>query len=142
MTRSTICVDANFVVGLVTSGTNETRFIERWSNWRNQEFTTVAPTLICYEMTNVFHRSAAAGLISPEEGTQFLANALSLGIKLYGDPILCHRALILARQFNLPAAYDAHYLALAERLEAEFWTCDRRLVRAVQTTLPWVNLVS
>ena len=36
---------------------------------------------------------------------------------------------------------DAHYLALAQRLGAEFWTADRRLVQAVQATLPWVNLV-
>ena len=35
----------------------------------------------------------------------------------------------------------AHYLALAKRFDAEFWTADRRLVRAVQDELSWVHLV-
>lgn len=80
-------------------------------------------------------------MFSPSEGTQLLENALSLDIQLYGDFALHQRAIELARQFNLPAAYDAHYLALAERLDAEFWTCDRRLVQAVRSTYDWVNLV-
>jgi predicted nucleic acid-binding protein len=51
------------------------------------------------------------------------------------------RAMDLAERFSLPAVYDAHYLALAERLGGEFWTADRRLVEAVQGALPWVRLV-
>jgi predicted nucleic acid-binding protein len=47
----------------------------------------------------------------------------------------------LADQFSLPAAYDAHYLALAELLEGEFWTADGQLARRVQPSLPWVHLV-
>jgi len=39
------------------------------------------------------------------------------------------------------AVYDAHYLALAERLGAEMWTADRRLCQAVGAALPWVRLV-
>jgi predicted nucleic acid-binding protein len=34
-----------------------------------------------------------------------------------------------------------HYLALAERLGAALWTCDRRLASAVQARCPWVQLV-
>jgi len=40
--------------------------------------------------------------------------------------------LDLAARFSLPAIYDAHYLALAERLGSEFWTADRRLGQAAQ----------
>ena len=51
------------------------------------------------------------------------------------------RALDLAERFSLPAAYDAHYLALADWLGGEFWTADRRLARAVHDELPWVRVV-
>jgi predicted nucleic acid-binding protein len=78
----------------------------------------------------------------PEEGAEALEAALALDIALYGDADLHRRALELAQRFSLPATHDAHYLALAERLGAEFWTADRRLTRAVQVTLPWVHWIA
>jgi predicted nucleic acid-binding protein len=44
-----------------------------------------------------------------------------------------------AHRFNLPASYDSHYLALAEREECELWTADRRLQRAVKGQLDWIR---
>jgi len=55
---------------------------------------------------------------------------------------LHRRALQLAEALSLPAAYDAHYLALAERVGAEFWTTDRRLANKVREALPWVHLLA
>ena len=69
-----------------------------------------------------------------------MAEALSLPIELRTDADLHVRATDLAARFGLPAAYDAHYLALAERLGAPLWTTDRRLVNSVQAALPWVQL--
>jgi len=66
--------------------------------------------------------------------------ALSLPISLHGQATLHRRALRLAGSLALPAICDAHHLALAEALDAGFWTADRRLVRAVRETLPWVHL--
>lgn len=51
------------------------------------------------------------------------------------------RALILASRSDLPATYDAHYLALAEELDCEFWTADKRLARATNGAFPWLHLV-
>jgi predicted nucleic acid-binding protein len=45
----------------------------------------------------------------------------------------------LATRFNRPAAYDAHHLALAEMMNCEFWTADRRLFNVVKDKLPWVH---
>ncbi len=47
-----------------------------------------------------------------------------------------------AETLSLPAAYDAHYLALAERMGAELWTAATRLLRAVRDRLSWVRLVA
>ncbi|NPA27193.1 MAG: type II toxin-antitoxin system VapC family toxin, partial [Chloroflexi bacterium] len=51
-------------------------------------------------------------------------------------------ALALAHELNLPAAYDAHYLALARRMNAEFWTADQRLAKAVARRFPWVHVLA
>jgi len=94
-----------------------------------------------YEVSNALRRYAAQGELLPEEAAEALEAALSLGITLYGDADLHRRALELAGRFSLSATYDAHYLALAERLGAAFWTADRRLTRMVQAALPWVHLL-
>ena len=56
------------------------------------------------------------------------------------SPVGLHqRAWELARHFNRPAAYDAHYLALAEMADCPFWTADKRLFNVVRNELEWVH---
>ena len=70
-----------------------------------------------------------------------LRATLSLPIRLYTEINLHEPALELAERYVLPAAYDAHYLALAEHFDADFWTLDKKLIQAVGKHLPWVHLV-
>jgi predicted nucleic acid-binding protein len=79
------------------------------------------------------------GELLPAEATAALEAALGIQINVYWDGDLSRRALQLAASLPLSAAYDAHYLALAERLGADYWTGDHKLVRAVQHALPWVH---
>jgi len=137
--NSTVCVDASLVVRLVHSGTYEAPLVALWKEWHEAGHAVVAPTLLHYEVSNAMHRYVVHGELLPEEAAEALEAALGLGIALYGDAGLHRRALELAKHFALPAAYDAHYLALAERLGAEFWTTDHRLVKAVGAALPWVH---
>jgi predicted nucleic acid-binding protein len=87
------------------------------------------------------YRYQKQGLLSNELVRISLNTALTLPIQLHGDTALHRRALALAEQFALPAAYDAHYLAVAEQLDAELWTAARRLARSVESMLSWVHLV-
>lgn len=144
-----ICVDANFVVFLVQATLETSPFIVLWDEWRReasplgqeQDYQIIAPTLFGYEVTNVFRRMSVAGQILPKEAEQLLEEALNLGITLYGDKALHKRALALAKTLNLSAAYNAHYLALSERFNAEFYTSDKRLFNSVKDALTWVHLV-
>ena len=47
---------------------------------------------------------------------------------------LLRRGYELAEKYNRPTAYDAQYMALAERLACNFWTNDKRLYNAVSGT--------
>ena len=136
-----ICVDANFVIWLVQATSETSPFIVLWDEWQEQNYQIIAPTLFGYEVTNVFHRMSLAGQISPEEAEQLLEEVLNLGITLYGDKALHEKALALVRSLNLSAAYDAHYLALAERVNAQFYTSDKRLFNSVKDTINWIHLV-
>jgi predicted nucleic acid-binding protein len=140
MRSSWLCVDANLVVRLVADPKDE--FIRGlWEQWDAEGQQLAAPTLLYYEVANALYRYWRQKLVSLSSVRLALKAAFSLPIHLYGEAALHQRALDLAERFSLPAAYDAHYLALAEQLGAEFWTADRKLVRAVQSALPWVRPV-
>lgn len=79
--------------------------------------------------------------MSAETIREALDTALTLPIHLRATDDMHSDALRLAERYGLRAAYDAHYLALAERLGAEFWTADRRLAQQVAGELPWVRLL-
>lgn len=135
-----VCVDANLVIYLVINGPHTILITNLWTTWHEAGRSVAAPTLLYYEVSNVLHRYVVHGYLRSGEADRALQAALDLGLTLYGDANLHQRALELAKRYSFPAAYDAHYLALAERLGADFWTADQRLAQAVQADLPWVHL--
>lgn len=62
-------------------------------------------------------------------------------IVLVARPALYQRAVALARIHRLQAVYDAAYMALAETLDVDLWTNDRRLLNALGPALPWVRWI-
>ena len=140
MRGSWLCVDANLVIRLIADPSDKA-VLQLWEQWDAEGRQLAAPALLYYEVTNALYRYQRMGVMSTSSVRAALQAALSLPLHLHQDAGLHRRALDLAERFDLPAAYDAHYLALAERLGAEFWTADRRLVEAVRAELPWVHLV-
>jgi predicted nucleic acid-binding protein len=141
MGSSWICVDANLVIRLIVDPEDEV--IRRlWERWDAEHQRVAAPTLLFYEVSNALYRYRRAGMMGPAAVQLALTAALALPITLHGDPTLHTRAIETAERLSLSAAYDAHYLALADILGGEFWTADLRLVSAVQGELPWVHAVS
>jgi len=95
--------------------------------------------LIHFELTNGLYRYCRQGWLSVAAVEQGVAAALRLPIVLHTEPDLHLRALRFAQRFDLPATDDAHYLAVAEQIQAEFWTLDRKLFNRVQRELDWVQ---
>jgi predicted nucleic acid-binding protein len=137
---STHCIDANLVVGLYT-GSLGSIVRDMWLRWQLENSSLVAPFLIRYEVTNVLYRHHLQGFTDLQSMREALAESMTLPIRLYSDEDLHGAAVDLAERFHLPAAYGAHYLALAERLGIDFYTGDRRLWNTVRHQLPWVRLV-
>jgi len=139
MPRSPVCIDANLVVGLVTTEAQSKRALALWAEWMRGNTRVIAPTLLRYEVTSALRRKALQGVLSAQDARRALEQALSLDIELLDPPTLSLRAFDLAARFNRPAAYDAHYLALTEILGAEFWTADERLYNAVREGFPHIH---
>lgn len=138
MSNSWICVDAGLVIRLVADPADVTVH-QLWEGWSAESQPIGAPTLLFYEVTNALHQYQRHGLLTGESARLAQAAALDLPIELFGSIGLHRRALELAQSLSLPATYDPHYLAVAEDLQAELWTADRRLLRAVGSSLSWVR---
>jgi predicted nucleic acid-binding protein len=138
---STICVDANVIIRLIVVPT-DAAVQKHWEQWMIAGTSLVAPTLLYYEIVNGFHKYWKQGKLDTQAYKSALKTALSLKINFVGDADLHRRAAELAQSFNLPAAYDAHYLALAERLNIDLWTSDEKLFNTVRSAgVEWVKLV-
>jgi predicted nucleic acid-binding protein len=130
MTHSlTLCVDASVIIRHVTS---EAKTV-LWESWMEEEATIVAPTLLYYEATNGLYCYQKAGILPPAAVEKALMAALALPIELLANTDLHARAREIAVKYNLPATYEAHYLALAEWMDIELWTADMRLIKALKS---------
>lgn len=142
MSRSSrpVVVDANIAVHAVLE-TDLSPLAERcWLAWREADVATCAPRLWLYEVTSAIHRVYMQGQIREEQALTALEIALGLGVQLVPDDGLAPQAFRWATRLRRLATYDCFYLALAERLGAEFWTADRSLANAAtQAGVPWVR---
>lgn len=139
--KNTICIDAGPVIQLVAFP-DKTRVRALWERWEDRGSRIIAPTLLFYEVTDVLYRYQKHSLLSSETVATSLAAALALPITLIEDAELHLLAAAIAERFDLEAAYDAHYLALAERSDAELWTTDERLLNRMQASgIGWVHLI-
>lgn len=138
---SIICVDASIILRYVLQPENST-MQKLWQTWISKEVRLIAPTLLFYEVTNALYQQQKAKNFSPETIWQTLELTLDLPINLINEATLHTRALELASEYNLPATYDAHYLALAEWMNADLYTADLKLLNSLKPfKLKWVKAI-
>lgn len=139
MKDSLVCTDANLAIKLVLHERDSALARALWETWRVQGNRIIAPTLWAYEVTSAIRKQVYRGLLDPEAEIETFDAIHQLPVLLMRPAGLYQRASELARHFNQPVAYDAHYLALAEIADCPFWTADERLFNAVREELDWVH---
>jgi predicted nucleic acid-binding protein len=139
-----VVVDASLALKWVLSEADSSTAITLLQRWNNDNMEVIAPALFTYEATNILYRQVVTDKLAYNEVKKLLTKLFSIGILLNfaQHRELSIRAMELSHRFGLPAAYDAHYLALAEHEKCEYWTADSRLWNAVKDKLPWVRRLS
>lgn len=94
-----------------------------------------APELLMYEVSNAVWQAERRERISIAQADEILQTASALQIERM--PLEWGEMLPMVRRFGR-SAYDAAYLALAERLHEQLITGDERLYNAVHAKLDWV----
>ena len=87
------------------------------------------PALCDVEVSAALRRALLAGAVDQYRAVDALDDYLDLPLTTHGHRDLVHRIVALFTNFS---AYDATYVALAERIGAPLLTADRALSRAVR----------
>ncbi len=137
-----ICVDASVAAKwvFVEEHSPEARALLRTALQSMEPI--IAPPLLPSEVANIIRQRQRRGQLELDDARAILASFLALPIALLSPETLYDRALILAHEYDLPAVYDAQYIALAELLGAALWTADRRLARSLGGGLPFVHVLA
>ena len=136
-----VVVDASVAVKWVLAEPDSIIATKLLDTWTNEGKRVIAPTLFAYEVTNIIHRRVVANSLTYDEAVHALRDLLSTGVILYFSNYeeISLQSIKLAHLFGMPAAYDAHYLALAEQQNCEYWTADVRLWNTVKGRLSWIR---
>ena len=102
-----------------------------------------APALWVYETTSAIAKTFHFGEITEKEAIRALEKLNTLGVRLFdADAEQNLAAFEWTRRLKRASAYDSYYLVLAQTLECEFWTGDKRLFNALQDAhLGWVHFI-
>jgi predicted nucleic acid-binding protein len=141
MNTKCVVVDASVAIKWAIKEENSDLALALLADWTEKEIIILAPALLSYEVTNIFHQRIRKEAYPFEDAQRALEEIIyeSVGFDFVNTPATHVRAIQLSQQFGLPAAYDAHYLALAESKHCELWTADKRLWNSVRGKLPWVR---
>ncbi len=139
--RNVVVVDTSVALKWVIDEDDTDKAVALLSRWFVAKTTVLAPILLVYELTNAIYQHIRKGEMDLDDAGKALDSALLMFLELDspGDSSQNRRAMELAHRYTLPATYDPHYLALAERESCEYWTADARLWNAVKGKLPWVR---
>ena len=85
------------------------------------------PAIFTAEVTSALRALVRSGALSPVRASTALSDALSLRTLTYSFEPFARRAWELRENLTV---YDAWYVALAERLDTELVTADKRLAGA------------
>lgn len=94
-----------------------------------------APALLPYELSNAIWQAERRGRITRPQADEIIQALVGLEIEIVSQE--WGEMLPLARRFER-SAYDAAYLALAEKTGEPLITGDERLFNAVHSQLDWV----
>jgi predicted nucleic acid-binding protein len=96
----------------------------QWCEARIVEGDLVAPSLMPFEVANVVRRQELRGVLPTSDAANALHDLVRLQVDLVPFEVVAERVWALRRNAT---AYDASYVAVAERFGARVVTLDRRL---------------
>jgi len=141
MNRKCVVVDTSIAIKWAIKEDDSKPALALLNGWRDRGIVILAPALLAYEATNVLYQQVRKGKLPLTDArralTEIIFDLVEFDFPENSDFNV--RAMELGQQFGLPAAYDSHFLALAESKECELWTADTRLWMSTRGKLAWLH---
>ena len=135
-----VCVDASFAIKLLVQEPDSAEAFAQWQTWVKSGTMIYAPRLFVWECANAVRRAVVQDRLPATEAVDALQRLTGIDVDLVNvedDVVRVYRSFVA--KYDMPAVYDATYLAVADMLGCELWTADKRLYRTVGHALPWVG---
>lgn len=136
-----VVIDASLALKWVLTEPFSDEALALLEEWRMQEVRLCAPELLIYEAASALYKRTTRGELPLDQAQKALDELIDTGPRLVTGAPLSSRAMEIAQDFKRPTAYDAQYLALAERENCACWTADERLWNAVRHRIRWVRWI-
>lgn len=138
MNNSSVCADSSLLIKLTIRENDSEKAEAKWLEWNEKRIDVVAPRLILYEFVSAVWQGVRRKAIEFQPAEEVLVRLLDLPLIISDSPLHAG-ALRLSSDLGLPSASDAHYLALAQERDCQFWTADERLYNAVRDRFPLIR---
>lgn len=138
-----IILDSELLLGLALPRDYSEIAALQVRHWKQAGMELRMPQLGEYEITSGLQQAVSQGLVTAEEAVEALARLEMLQItSMLPDGELQRSALAWAGRLEQDNTTAGQYLALAERLEAEFWTVNQSLAEQAATLgIDWVRWI-
>lgn len=136
-----IVVDANITVALFVNLPYSSQSERLFRLWRKQNVRLHAPALWPAEVVSALRKMVSVGQMGFDDARLALGSLERFPIQVaLPDSGLLELSFVWAGRLNQTVAYDAQYVALAEKLSAEFWTADQWLSNTLQQlSISWAH---
>ena len=141
MNDSLAVIDASLVLKALLPDLETTRCQAVLAHLQNAQL--VAPALWVYEVTSTLAKAVHFKQLTVEDSKAVLHQALELDMQIIApDETQSNLAFEWTLRLKRASAYDSFYLAIAEALDAPFWTADQRLINVFQDHKPsWLHWI-
>ena len=141
MNAQFVVVDASVILKLMVEEEDTGHALALVDDWADTGVRIFAPHFMLSEATNGLLKKMRRREIGLEEALLFFNRISGISIDFLQPVSLSSRALELAHELRQSDVYDSHYLALAESLNCEFWTADRRFYNSANRSHPRVRWI-
>ncbi len=136
-----VVVSANLLMALIIENPFTDAVTRFFFDWLDNGVIICAPALAAYDAADTLTQLIATNAYPADKLEDALETIFILPIQ-YHSLIDVRRVIEIAMKLEGQSAYEASYLALAERFDCELWTLDEELYKDASTQGFAVRLIS